>query len=65
MKTIVINGVSCTLSEATIAQYERECDEIRYERETRAWLADPANRNLPEWSDVFKDLYGFRPRSDW
>jgi len=62
MKTIIINGVSCTLSDRTIAQYERECEEIRYEREAREWLADPANRDLPEWSDVYKDLYGFRPR---
>lgn len=62
MKTIIIHGVSCTLSLETIAQYERECEEIRIEREAREWLADPANRNLPEWSDVYKDLYGFRPR---
>lgn len=26
-----------------------------------AWLADPANRDAEEYSDVFKDTYGFRP----
>lgn len=28
----------------------------------RAWLADPANADSPEYSDIFKDVHGFRPR---
>lgn len=26
------------------------------------WLADPSNRDDEEYSDIFKDVYGFRPR---
>lgn len=26
-----------------------------------AWLADPANYDAEEYSDVFKDTYGYRP----
>lgn len=27
-----------------------------------AWLADPANKADPNYSDIFKDAYGHRPR---
>lgn len=27
-----------------------------------AWLADPANRNSEIYSDIYKDVYGVRPR---
>lgn len=27
-----------------------------------AWLADPANKADPNYSDIFKDAYGYRPR---
>ncbi|MBQ5475982.1 MAG: hypothetical protein IIT65_15220 [Lachnospiraceae bacterium] len=27
-----------------------------------AWLADPANKSDPNYSDIFKDAYGYRPR---
>lgn len=27
-----------------------------------AWLADPANKTDPNYSDIFKDAYGYRPR---
>lgn len=42
-------------------------DELKWERETEEWLRthsnDPADPNYSEiYSDVFKDLYGFRPR---
>lgn len=30
--------------------------------ETVAWLADPANWDDPNFSDIYKDVYGFRPR---
>ena len=26
------------------------------------WLSDHDNRNDPEYSDIYKDVYGFRPR---
>lgn len=26
------------------------------------WLADPANRNSEIYSDIYKDVYGVRPR---
>ena len=31
------------------------------DRSLREWLADPANRTKPEYSDIFKDVHGFRP----
>lgn len=42
-------------------------EQMRWERETREWLDkhsnNPADPNYSEiYSDVFKDLYGFRPR---
>lgn len=69
MKTIIINGVSCTLSDRTIRAYERECAAIEAERKEREllrekelWLADPANWDSEIYSDIHKDVYGFRPR---
>lgn len=62
MKTIIINGVSCTLSEKTIARYERECAEAAQEAARLAWLRDPANFDDPIYSDIYKDTYGVRPR---
>lgn len=26
------------------------------------WLADPANRDSEEYSDIYKEVHGFRPR---
>lgn len=40
----------------------RLAEEARIEAELVEWLADPANADSPEYSDVFKDVYGFRPR---
>ena len=47
--------------------YGTLADEMRWERETEEWLSkhsnNPADPNYSEiYSDVFKDLYGFRPR---
>ena len=41
---------------------QRELEEARREEETRAWLANPANWDDPNFSDIYKDVYGFRPR---
>lgn len=27
------------------------------------WLSDPSNRDNEEYSDIFKDVHGFRPRN--
>ncbi len=37
-----------------------EEEEMRIHLELVAWLNDPANADDPEYSDVFKDVYGFR-----
>ena len=31
-------------------------------RQNLAWLADPANRKSEIYSDIYKDVYGVRPR---
>lgn len=31
-------------------------------REQMEWLADPANRDSEIYSDIYKDVYGVRPR---
>lgn len=41
---------------------QRELEEDRRDREVREWLADPANWDDPNFSDIYKDVYGYRPR---
>ena len=63
MKTITIaEGITLTASESIIDRYlaEKLADEV--EAELLAWLADPANRQDPLYSDIYKDVHGFRPR---
>ena len=50
-------------------EINEECERIRRireeearERELVAWLADEANWEDPNFSDIYKDVYGFRPR---
>ena len=31
-------------------------------QQNREWLADPANRDSEIYSDIYKDVYGVRPR---
>lgn len=45
--------------EAAEAEAARE-DEIL--RQNLEWLADPANRDSEIYSDIYKDVYGVRPR---
>lgn len=45
--------------EAAEAEAARE-DEIL--RQNLEWLADPANHNSEIYSDIYKDVYGVRPR---
>lgn len=42
-----------------------EADKAREEeilRQNREWLADPANKDSEIYSDIYKDVYGVRPR---
>ena len=59
MKTItIIEGVTLTATQSTIDAFLAE----KREAELTAWLADPANRYSEEYSDIYKDVHGFRPR---
>lgn len=63
MKTITIaEGITLTASKSTIDAYEREMREAAWERETIAWLATPEAMECPDYSDIFKEVYGIRPR---
>lgn len=70
MKTItIIEGVTLTATQSTIDRYlaevakaEAERLALEEERKILRWLADPANRADPLYSDIYKDVHGFRPR---
>ena len=70
MTTITITeGITLTATQSTIDAYliekaDAEAERLDYEVEMklRRWLADPANRYSEEYSDIFKDVYGVRPR---
>lgn len=66
MMTIVIYGVTVEyVKGGEFAKFlEREQArerEERIDRELREWLRT-ADHSDPEYSDIFKDVYGFRPR---
>ena len=62
MKTIEITkGITLTATQPTIDRYLAEKREAEVLAELKAWLADPANRYSEEYSDIHKDVYGFRP----
>jgi hypothetical protein len=70
MTTITITeGITLTATQSTIDAYliekaDAEAERLDYEVEMklRRWLADPANRYSEEYSDIYKDVYGVRPR---
>lgn len=70
MTTITIaEGITLTATRSTIDAYlieKADAEAERLEREVemklRRWLADPANRHDECYSDIYKDVYGFRPR---
>ena len=63
MKTItIIEGVTLTATQYTIDRYLAEVAEAENEARILAWLADPVNRYSEEYSDIYKDIYGVRPR---
>lgn len=45
--------------EATEAEAAKEEEILRQNLE---WLADPANKDSELYSDIYKDVYGVRPR---
>ena len=62
MKTIEIaNGIRLTATQSTIDTYLAEKREAEVREELKAWLEVPEHRAYPEWSDIHKDVYGFRP----
>ena len=63
MKTItIIEGVTLTATQPTIDAFLAEKREAEILVELTAWLADPANRYSEEYSDIYKDVHGVRPR---
>ena len=63
MKTItIIEGVTLTATQSTIDTFLAEKREAEWLENSLAWLADPANRYSEEYSDIYKDVYGVRPR---
>lgn len=63
MKTItIIEGVTLTATQSTIDTFLAEKREAEVLAELTAWLVDPANRYSEEYSDIYKDVYGVRPR---
>ena len=62
MQTItIIEGVTLTATQSTIDRYLAEKREAEVLAELMAWLEVPEHRTYPEWSDIHKDVYGFRP----
>lgn len=58
----VVDGVTCTASKAVYDRFLTERREAQVEADLRDWLANPANANSEEYSDIFKEVYGVRPR---
>lgn len=64
MRTITITeGITLTASEEVIRQYEEQVAELQWEEDAHKWLQEAAAAG--DWSfysDLYKDLYGVRPR---
>lgn len=67
MERLIIGGCECILTKRTADRYREEVREMevkRKEREELERIREDAIRT-GDWSfysDVFKDIYGFRPR---
>lgn len=62
MTTITISeGITITATQSTIDAYKREVREAQREREAIEWL-NSHDSSDELYSDIFKDVYGFRPR---
>ena len=64
MRTITImEGITLTATEATIAEYERYRDAKTWEDKARVHLAELYVKGEYDlYSDLYKDVYGVRPR---
>lgn len=54
-----------TLAERKRKWARREAEEradAEWEEWASAWLRDPANRGSENYSDIYKEMYGVRPR---
>lgn len=60
-KIIIAEGITLTATQTTIDTYLSEKREAEVREELKAWLEVPEHRTYPEWSDIHKDVYGFRP----
>ena len=54
---LVSKGLSFVEALLEVKKEERE-----WEDETFRWLNDPVNHDHPDYSDIYKDFYGCRPR---
>lgn len=61
MTTMMIKGVRFIVTAETAADINRELRAEENERKAREWL-DSHKPGDPDYSDIFKDVYGFRPR---
>ena len=60
-KIIITEGITLIATTSTINAYKAEVAEMGVEREALEWLANPANWDAPEYSDIYKDVHGVRP----
>ena len=61
MTTIIISGVTLTLTATTAETLRREIAEDRAERELYEVLR-AMKPGDPNYSDIYKEVYGVRPR---
>lgn len=66
MTTMIIKGVTCHLTDSTAEEIRRDLE--AHEAEQRGWEQDMADLkaawesgDMSYYSDVYKDIYGFRP----
>ena len=58
----VVSGVTCTASQAVYDRFLADRRNAEIDAELSAWLANPANADSESFSDIFKEVYGVRPR---
>lgn len=63
MQTIEINAnITLIASEKVVKAFLAEKQDMEWEAWATEWLANPENWDDPCYSDIFKDVYGVRPR---
>ena len=58
----IADGVTCTASRAVYNRFCAEQREAQALAQAKAWLSDPANAGSADYSDIYKDVCGVRPR---